>query len=92
MRFFVGLDVSKKKFDACFIGDKEEKVFTLHTYTQRNHDMRNRMRQSRTSGSVGGEGNCHRQPDCVIPVEKCAFHPENGELTWQVTTLDAYFR
>jgi transposase len=29
MNFFVGLDVSKEKFDACGIGDKGEKVFAL---------------------------------------------------------------
>jgi len=29
MSFFVGLDVSKEKFDACGIGVKGEKVFTL---------------------------------------------------------------
>ena len=29
MNFFVGVDVSKEKFDACCIGDKGEKVFTL---------------------------------------------------------------
>ena len=29
MSFFVGLDVSKEKFDACGIGEKGEKVFTL---------------------------------------------------------------
>jgi hypothetical protein len=29
MSFFVGLDVSKEKFDACCIGEKGEKVFTL---------------------------------------------------------------
>jgi len=29
MNFFVGLDVSKEKFDACCIGEKGEKVFSL---------------------------------------------------------------
>ena len=29
MSFFIGVDVSKEKFDACCIGEKEEKVFSL---------------------------------------------------------------
>jgi transposase len=29
MNFFVGLDISKEKFDACCIGEKGEKVFSL---------------------------------------------------------------
>jgi transposase len=29
MSFFVGIDVSKEKFDVCCIGEKGEKVFTL---------------------------------------------------------------
>ena len=29
MSFFVGLDVSKEKFDVCCIGEKGERVFSL---------------------------------------------------------------
>ena len=29
MSFFVGIDVSKEKFDACCIGEQGEKVFSL---------------------------------------------------------------
>ena len=29
MSFFIGVDVSKEKFDVCFIGEQEEKIFSL---------------------------------------------------------------
>ena len=30
MAFFVGIDVSKEKFDACGIGDDGKKVFSVY--------------------------------------------------------------
>jgi transposase len=35
MEFFVGIDVSKEKFDACCIGDEREKVFSLSSSMDR---------------------------------------------------------
>jgi transposase len=29
MSFFIGVDVSKEKFDVCCIGEQEEKIFSL---------------------------------------------------------------
>ena len=32
MALFVGIDVSKEKFDACCIGEEGEKIFSVSSY------------------------------------------------------------
>lgn len=57
MSFFVGLDVSKEKFDACCIGEKGEKVFTVTCSMDREgfEKLILRLPQDKTSFLLGME-------------------------------------
>jgi len=72
------LSARKDDLDRSLIGCFAKILFQDHgwftLYTQQNHDMRSRMRQSRKSGSVGGEG---RQLPCSTRLSEISM-PRNN--------------